>query len=395
MIKYTTRDIVAILRLFGLATDQTGQRDISYVQSRAPADHSTIVAFVYQKNHYYIIHDDEIEDNESTASLSVAAAYGEQSGSLVRNPKETDFTAYGMPYKGKEVYLYKAAPTTMRLDILVSQRHPELSRSNWQKHIKAGHVQVNGSVVHAPRTEVHPHDTIVITMPESAQEKVALPVLYSDNQIMAVSKPAGMLTHAKGGIVPEYTVKDFFETHYLSDDRSDRTGIVHRLDRATSGVIVGGRTKEAVAELQRQFASRRVQKVYVAVVQGTLPQPEAIIDVPIARNPKKPSTFRADSRGKSAQTRYRVISIRNGYSTVLLFPKTGRTHQLRVHLAYLGTPIVGDPVYGTGNHSDRLMLHALQLTFTNMQGEEVTVQSPLSDEFLPYVQDISAITALN
>ena len=76
MIKYTTRDIVAILRLFGLATDQTGQRDISYVQSRAPADHSTIVAFVYQKNHYYIIHDDEIEDNESTARLSVAAAYG-------------------------------------------------------------------------------------------------------------------------------------------------------------------------------------------------------------------------------------------------------------------------------------------------------------------------------
>ena len=102
MIKYTTRDIVAILRLFGLATDQTGQRDISYVQSRAPADHSTIVAFVYQKNHYYIIHDDEIEDNESTASLSVAAAYGEQSGSLMRNPKETDFTALDLKTSQKQ-----------------------------------------------------------------------------------------------------------------------------------------------------------------------------------------------------------------------------------------------------------------------------------------------------
>lgn len=159
-----------------------------------------------------------------------------------------------------------------------------------------------------------------------------------------------------------------------------RAGIVHRLDRATSGVMICAKTPEALKWLQRQFAHRRTKKTYYAVVSGELKQPEAIIDMPVARNPKAPATFRVDANGKSALTAYKVIASNGRYSLVELKPETGRTHQLRVHLSHLGHPIVGDYMYG-GEPNERLLLHAYSLELTLLDRRRLTFTAPIPKEF--------------
>jgi len=160
----------------------------------------------------------------------------------------------------------------------------------------------------------------------------------------------------------------------------DRAGIVHRLDRATSGVMVAARTAEALGWLQKQFSQRKVKKAYIAIIKGELPNKEAIIDMPIERNPRHPQTFRVGVRGKAAVTAYEVVKTANGYSLLKLQPTTGRTHQLRVHLAHLGHPIVGDTLYG-GEPADRLFLHALSLEITLPNKQRRTFEAPLPKEF--------------
>ena len=207
-----------------------------------------------------------------------------------------------------------------------------------------------------------------------------VPVLYEDEEIVVINKPAGVLTHAKGGISQEHTVADMLQplTTFASD--TNRAGIVHRLDRETSGVLVGARTPAAAEFLQKQFAQRTTKKTYIAIVEGVPKHTEALIDLPIGRSPAKPSTFRVDPKGKSAQTTYYVLDVQNGKSLVKLQPKTGRTHQLRVHMAHIGHPIVGDIVYGTS--AQRMFLHAYQLELTAPNGERMTFTAPVPEEFL-------------
>jgi len=156
---------------------------------------------------------------------------------------------------------------------------------------------------------------------------------------------------------------------------------VHRLDRATSGVIIGARTQHALSWLQQQFARREAKKTYIAVVEGHVKQPEAIIDMPIERNPKAPATHRVHANGKNAVTSYKVLLENERYSLLELRPTTGRTHQLRVHLAHIGHPIVGDPLYGSGKYGDRLYLHAEKLEITLPDGQRRTFEAPLPPEF--------------
>jgi 23S rRNA pseudouridine1911/1915/1917 synthase len=143
--------------------------------------------------------------------------------------------------------------------------------------------------------------------------------------------------------------------------------------------MLGARNDETASMLQRQFSDRKVKKTYYAVVVGIPKQTEAFIDLPIGRNPKEPSTFRVDASGKSAQTAYKVLKSGNGMSLVELRPTTGRTHQLRVHMAHIGTPIYGDRVYGKA--ADRLYLHAAKLEITVPKGDRRIFESPVPDEF--------------
>lgn len=210
--------------------------------------------------------------------------------------------------------------------------------------------------------------------------KNELPIIYIDDNVIVVNKPAGVLTHAKGVLNDEFTVADFFKRYTDFGLDTNRPGIVHRLDRDTSGVIIGARNTETAKLLQKQFADRKTKKTYFAILAGHPKLDKAIIDLPIDRDPKSPSTFRVDANGKSAVTKYEIINRNDKYSLVELQPKTGRTHQLRVHMKYLNTPILGDRVYAKPDK--RLYLHAHSLEITIPSGERKTFTAPLPDEFM-------------
>jgi 23S rRNA pseudouridine1911/1915/1917 synthase len=208
--------------------------------------------------------------------------------------------------------------------------------------------------------------------------------VYIDDNVIVINKPVGILTHAKGALNDEFTVADFFRRYSTYNADSNRPGIVHRLDRDTSGIMIGARNQEAADVLQKQFADRKAKKEYVAIVSGYLAQETALIDLPIGRNPTAPSTFRVDAGGKSAQTTYEVMKQNDTVTMVRLKPKTGRTHQLRVHMAYLNVPIVGDRVYG-GLQADRLYLHAKSLEVTLPGSERKIFKAEMPTEFDAYM----------
>lgn len=274
----------------------------------------------------------------------------------------------------------------MRLDAYMAQYWPEYSRSVWQKYIAAGYVKVNGETETSPKRMLGEDDEVTYDIPAAPDHsKQTLPVIFQDDNVVVVDKPAGILTHSKGALNDEFTVAEFLRplTTYHSD--TNRPGIIHRLDRDTSGVIMGARNSETASMLQRQFSERKTKKTYYAVVVGVPKQHEAFIDLPIARNPKEPSTFRVDAGGKPAQTAYKVLASGNGKSLVELRPTTGRTHQLRVHMAHIGTPIYGDRVYGKA--ADRLYLHAAKLEITIPKGDRRIFESPVPNEFEDQVKE--------
>lgn len=268
----------------------------------------------------------------------------------------------------------------MRLDQYTAQFWPEHSRSTWQKYIKAGSVTVNGEVVDSPKYELGEDDYVQVNPPKDPDfSNNELPVLYEDDNVVVINKPVGVLSHAKGAISEEFTVADFFKQRCSYNAGTNRPGIIHRLDRDTSGVMIGAKNDETAKLLARQFADRKVRKTYVAVLDGIPKEAEAIVDLPIGRNPSSPSTFRVSTDGKPAQTYYKIESANDSQSLVTLQPKTGRTHQLRVHMAYLHTPIKGDRVYGKA--SDRLYLHAKSLEITIPNSERKVFEAPLPPEF--------------
>jgi 23S rRNA pseudouridine1911/1915/1917 synthase len=269
-----------------------------------------------------------------------------------------------------------------RLDQYVIRKQPGLSRTFAARLIEDGRVKVNGAAQLKPGYKVKTGDRIKIAYDpktEPAIPEIELPVLYEDKTCVVINKPLGLLTHSKGAFNPEATVASWLRSRLTGLD-GERGGIVHRLDRATSGVMICAKTAEALSWLQKQFSQRRVKKTYYAVVTGSLPNEQAIIDMPIERNPKKPQTFRVGAGGKPSVTAYRVLASNGRYSLVELKPETGRTHQLRVHLSQLGHPILGDPLYG-GRPAERLYLHAESLELTLPNRERRTFHVPTPVEF--------------
>ena len=264
---------------------------------------------------------------------------------------------------------FKSAQTDIgsRADVFVARQYPEFSRSSLGALFDMGSVNVSGKPI-KPSYKIRSGDSLTINdeLINRQPEAIELPVLYEDDDVIVIDKPAGVLTHSKGALNQESTVASFIEPKLDKELVGNRAGIVHRLDRQTSGVIIAAKNQAALSWLQKQFSARKTKKVYLAVVEGLLDPPEAVIDAPIARNPKKPQTFYVNSAGKPSQTQYKLQkSFQKGsktYSEVEMKPFTGRTHQLRVHMAYAGHPIVGDHVYGKdGPH---MLLHAASLELT-------------------------------
>lgn len=283
-----------------------------------------------------------------------------------------------------------------RLDQHVVEVIPQLSRSAAAKLIAEGKVSVNSQVITKPGSKLLPTDTVQVDFDASIYDQIPelrLEVLYEDDDCVVIIKPAGLLTHSKGAYSSEATVETWLRqrttknqngkrgnTAERFNNTTPRAGIVHRLDRATSGVMICAKHPQALKWLQRQFSQRKVKKIYYAVVSGQLKTSEAIIDMPIMRNPKAPATFRVGAGGKAAETHYRVSQVNDNYSLLRLEPSTGRTHQLRVHLAHLGYPIVGDALYG-GSRAGRMMLHAYSLEITLPNRERQKFIAPLPKEF--------------
>lgn len=297
-----------------------------------------------------------------------------------------------------------------RLDKVLATAYPQYSRSALEKLIGNDKVQVNGKV---KRTSyrLKEADSINVDISEFTQETpvIDLPIIFEDENVVVINKPSGVLTHAKGTLHNEATVATWLKAHcnvildsdrgssqkkildQVQDDSSDfwesnRSGIVHRLDRGTSGLIICAKNEPTQIHLQKQFEKRTLKKKYIAVITGQLEKPEGLIDVPIERNPKKPASFRPGNNGKTAQTHFNVITNNDRYSLIELSPHTGRTHQLRVHMQFLGHSIVGDDLY-EGEAADRLMLHAASLELTLPSNERVIFTAPEPAEFKEYVSD--------
>jgi len=256
----------------------------------------------------------------------------------------------------------------VRLDVLMREIYRSYNRSTLQKFIESGFVTVDGELVTKPNAKFVRDIQIVLKVPEGLKNADVKPeVIYEDEHVMVVNKPAGLLSEAKGEYCPERTLADF--------------GMVaHRLDRDTSGVMILAKDEDTLHFLKRQFQRRTVHKTYYAVVEGQPKLEQAKIDLPLLRDMKRPTTFRVDPNGKESETFYRLLKTNGDYSLVELKPITGRTHQLRVHMQYLGHPIVGDRVYGKGDR-ERLFLHAGELEITLPGGERRVFRVPRPRSF--------------
>jgi 23S rRNA pseudouridine1911/1915/1917 synthase len=265
-----------------------------------------------------------------------------------------------------------------------------MSRSWLQRLIDEGQVLVDGRL--RSRTfKVTPGEVIVVSIPpamadELEPEEIPLDVVYDDTDIIAINKPAGLVVHPAPGHKSGTLVNALL--HYAPDISmagSQRPGIVHRLDRDTSGLIVVGRTDAGRLSLLGQWADRSVIKEYQAIIRGVPEEAEFAVDAPIGRDPSQRKRMAVIASGKSAQTHVLVDDTTQGASFVSVRIATGRTHQIRVHLAYAGYPIVGDRVYNrfaglTGGDSpiaDRQMLHAARLAFRTVSGDLIDLRAPL------------------
>ncbi len=387
MVKLSSRDALDVLRRYKLAGNDNVPRNIENIKTSHPKPSNTLIAFRFNKQQFYILFDDTAEDNVDYVISQIKTVKNNMMGQLAINPNDETST-YALPFKGKECYLFTVISDKKRLDGELARRYPDTSRSTWQKYIKAGHVSINGKVVTSSKQDVTDVDLIAINKPEATDfSKSELPIIYIDDNVIVINKPIGVLSHSKGAMNDEFTVASFFGRYSTYNIETNRPGIVHRLDRDTSGVMIGARNLETATLLQKQFADRKTKKTYVAILDGVPKLDIANIDLPINRNPSKPSTFRVDSNGKSAVTKYEVLARDDKYSLVKLQPQTGRTHQLRVHMGYLNTPILGDKVYG--QPAKRLYLHAYSLEITIPSGSRQTFTAPVPSDFNDYFPNIS------
>jgi 23S rRNA pseudouridine1911/1915/1917 synthase len=262
----------------------------------------------------------------------------------------------------------------MRLDAYLSHYLPEHSRSEWRRLIDAGGLRVNGAEA-KPATRVNPGDRLAIDAiaPHALLEPdptIELDVLYEDRALVVLDKPAGLVVHPAPGNETGTLVHGLLARFpELRDPTGEmRPGIVHRLDKETSGVMVVGKTPAAVAALQRQMQAGEMRKRYRLLVHGTIEEDAGVIDAPIGRDRFQRQRMAVRADGRSARTEFQVIERFPGYAYVDAGLVSGRTHQLRVHFAYIGHPVAGDRTYGRRRPPEglaRQFVHSRELTLTS------------------------------
>jgi len=296
-----------------------------------------------------------------------------------------------------KTYSFVADKPETRLDKFVGEKCPELSRTHAQKLIADGYITVNGQVAKASlKLDVGDKINIIIppTPPSSlSPEAIPLNIIYENADLLVVDKPAGLTVHPAPGH-PVHTLVNAILAHFphLADiSNSLRPGIVHRLDRDTSGVMLVAKNRVAQANLISQFKTRAIVKAYLVLVKGQLTPERGIIEAAIGRDPRNRKRMAVVTEGREARTEYRVIKYVGNYSLLEVVPETGRTHQIRVHLSAIGYPVVGDPMYGMkSQHLSRQFLHACKLGFKlPSTGEYVEFTSKLPPDLAQALENIA------
>ena len=293
--------------------------------------------------------------------------------------------------------------TGQRLDQMLHQRLPQYSRSRIQQWIKGGRVLVNGVAArpsHALRAgeaiEVEPAEAPPL---HAVPEDIPLAVLYEDPDLVAIDKPAGMVVHAGAGVHSGTVVNALLHRFDALSGVAGalRPGIVHRLDRYTSGVLLVAKNDAAHRQLAAQFSGRQVEKVYLALVHGKVKNESGRMERPIARDPVRRTrmTARLD-KGRAAWSEYRVLRRFDRFTLLEVKIGTGRTHQIRVHLSSIGHPVAGDTLYGAPAKVEgrpplgRYFLHAHRIRFHQPStGEEIAVESPLPPELDAWMEGLA------
>jgi len=285
----------------------------------------------------------------------------------------------------------------VRLDKYVCQKLPELSRTRVQKLIADGHITVNDQLA-KPGLKLNIGDKLKIVIPPTppsrlVPEAMPLNILYEDDDLLVVDKPAGLTVHPAPGH-PSHTLMNALLSHFphLADiSNSLRPGIVHRLDKDTSGVMLVAKNSSAQIHLAEQFKSRSVTKAYMVLVKGKLTPEAGIIEAAIGRDPRHRQRMAVVAGGREARTEYRVVKYIGDYTLLEVMPETGRTHQIRVHLAAIGFPVVGDKIYGVKSpYLDRQFMHACRLGFSlPSTGKYVEFKSELPPDLEQALKDIA------
>ncbi|OIO75549.1 MAG: hypothetical protein AUJ85_02870 [Elusimicrobia bacterium CG1_02_37_114] len=280
-----------------------------------------------------------------------------------------------------------------RLDKYLAGVSPDYSRSFFQKLIKSCNVVVEDKNVVDCDFEVHAGDKIRISFPEINNlsfDSIGLDIIYEDKSVLVINKPSGVIVHPAGYKPGQNTIFDILMSRYgiyKKEGFADRPFIVHRLDKDTSGIMLIAKTPKAQLNLMKQFKDRKVKKVYFVLVYGKFNEKKGIIEAPLARNQQHRRQINV-GYGRDAVTDFEVLQNLGDYALLEVKPQTGRTHQIRVHLAYIGHPVLGDNVYGTNTQKpipeicERQMLHSYKITFCHpVKNKSVTFKADLPEDF--------------
>lgn len=296
-------------------------------------------------------------------------------------------------------YKIKKEDEGIRLDKIISQLEKDISRTTIQRMIEEGNILVNGNIIKTSY-KVAEGDIITIQKEEPKEtdlipQDIPLNIIFEDNDILIINKEKGMVVHPGNGN-PDGTLVNAIMAR-CKDSLSGiggkiRPGVVHRIDKDTSGLVIIAKNDKAHIDISEQIKNREVEKIYLALVRGNIKETEAVINMPIGRSSKDRKKMAVDKKGKEAITEFKVLEKFDGFTYVEVKIKTGRTHQIRVHMAEIGYPIVGDEVYSNGKNPFGIrgqMLHAAKLGFIHPRTKEkVVFEAPLPEYFEKILEEL-------
>lgn len=293
----------------------------------------------------------------------------------------------------------------VRLDLFLTQKDTKYSRSVIKKLIVAGGIEVNGTLEYRANYKVKEGDNVTVDYSmivddpsdkDILPEKINLRIVYEDEHLLVIDKPAGMVTHPATGNWTGTLMNGVvhYSNEVMATGGGNRAGLIHRLDKDTSGLIMIGKTNKGLWYYSRLFAERNIKKTYIAVAKGLIKEGKFTVRGYLGRNrrDRKKFSMLSESHGKYSETKFIVQSRTNvkGHDlfVVTASPITGRTHQIRVHLQSKGYPILGDPIYSRSKNNrvaERLMLHAWKLKFQSIDGRDMLLEAELPKEFEEFI----------